>query len=68
MREDMQEFLRNKIKDGLSKCTIDQRKLFNRMYVSIEEIPADKLEWALTQVEKTIEKNVARNVKEKQKI
>jgi hypothetical protein len=54
MRPDVVEFLRDKIRNGLSQCTPEQRALFNKMYKSVEEVPDDLLEWALSQVERTI--------------
>jgi hypothetical protein len=57
---------RQLLKDNLSKCTEPQQHLFKRMYSTdttlpidtiVDNMPDDKLDWALTQVEKTIEKN-----------
>lgn len=55
----------NKIKDYRKKSLIDlydqltpaQQDLFNRMYVGVEEIPDDKIDWAIQQCERTISKN-----------
>ncbi len=55
----------NKIKDYRKKLLIDlynqltlaQQDLFNRMYVGVEEIPDDKIDWAIQQCERTISKN-----------
>ena len=55
----------NKIRDYRKKSLIDlydqltpvQQDLFNRMYVDVEEIPDDKIDWAIQQCERTISKN-----------
>ena len=47
-----------KLKSLLTQCTPDQMNLFNRMYGSIENIPADKIPWAIKQAEATLKKRV----------
>ena len=32
------------------------KDLFNRMYVSVDEIPEEKIDWAIQQCERTLEK------------
>lgn len=55
------------LKEGLTKCTEEQRFIFKKMY-SFDNVNADvndvvdnmlpdKLDWAITQVEHTIKKN-----------
>lgn len=57
MRKDVELFLRDKIRVGLDQCTEPQRDLFRRMYGGLyEAVPLDKLEWALSQVERTLAK------------
>lgn len=61
------EFTKNKLKDLLKECTDSQQLMFKRMYsnnnidISINEVvdnmESEKLDWALTQVERTIQKN-----------
>lgn len=65
------ETLKNAAKDILkgllSKCTEPQQMLFKRMYshnrleLSIDEVvdqmDSDKLDWAISQCERTVEKN-----------
>jgi hypothetical protein len=55
------------LKDLLSKCTEPQQMIFKRMYSHknlelpinevVDKMPDDKLDWAISQCEKTIEKN-----------
>ena len=72
MNNQLKEFARNTLKDGLSLCTDGQQLLFKRMYaggdlaLSISEVvdnmPEDKLDWAMQQVQRTLasgELNVA---------
>lgn len=39
------------------QCTPEQQQLFNRMYESTDQIPEDKIDWAIQQCERTVEKN-----------
>ena len=64
MNAALQEFARQQLKDGLSKCTEAQRDLFRRMYSHkdltcpmdevVDRMPEDKLDWAMQQVENTL--------------
>ncbi|KKN68339.1 hypothetical protein LCGC14_0452150 [marine sediment metagenome] len=47
------EYLRGK----LSKLKKEQIAFFNRIYVGIDEIPEDKMDFAACQIENTILKN-----------
>lgn len=57
-------YSREMIKKGLKKCARDQQLLFKRMYSHtdlskdidkvVDDMPEDKLDWALSQVEQTI--------------
>lgn len=60
MRNDVQEFLRNKIRNYLSQLTEEQVKFFNRIYKSVEDVPVDRLELAADQCERTIKNNSER--------
>jgi len=51
------DFKRKSLQDLLDQCTEPQQNLFARMYVSVEEINTDKIDWAIQQCERTIEKN-----------
>lgn len=45
------------LRDLLSQCTEEQIEVFNRMYVSIDRIEDDQIDWAIQQCERTIEGN-----------
>jgi hypothetical protein len=45
------------LKELLLQCTKDQVELFNRMYGSVDSIKDDKIDWAIQQCERTVEKN-----------
>lgn len=69
MNKKVENFLRQQIKDGLMLCNEKQQDLFVRMYAKppydsntvvfdiVDKMPSNKLEWALTQVDRTLEKN-----------
>jgi hypothetical protein len=67
---ELMKIARDKIKDGLKSCTEGQVHLFRRMYGSpkdidvrtdinivVDKMQDSKIEWALEQVSRTIEKN-----------
>lgn len=45
------------LREKLARCTIHQIAFFNRIYVSVYEIPEHKIDVAIGQVERTIKKN-----------
>jgi hypothetical protein len=55
------------LKDLLSKCTEPQQMLFKKMYChknlelsideAVDQMDTDKMDWAISQVERTIQKN-----------
>ena len=51
--EDKREALR----ELYNQCTDRQQSLFNRMYNSVDEVPEDRLNWAIKQCENTIKNN-----------
>lgn len=63
--EVLQDFVRQKLKDGLLKCRSEHNHMFKRMYSHenlsadlndvVDAMPVDKLDWAMRQVERTIE-------------
>ena len=67
MNEQLQAFARDSLKEGLSKCTEPQRHLFKQMYSHknldkpidqvVDDMPEDKLDWAMQQVEATLRKS-----------
>jgi len=69
MNNQLQDFARQQLKDGLAQCTEAQQMLFKRMYshknleASINDVvdamPEDKLDWAMQQVERSLTKNSA---------
>jgi hypothetical protein len=54
------EYKRKLLREALEQCTEAQRAFFNRMYVSIDEIPDEKMDWAYEQCLRTIEQNKAK--------
>jgi len=51
------ELLRGTLKELYEQCTSEQQVFFCRMYKSLEEIPEEKVRWAIQQCENTIRKN-----------
>lgn len=66
MNDRLSSFAREQIKKGLLQCSEDEIKNFKRMYSSenlnssidevVDNMPTDKLDWAMQQVERTISK------------
>jgi len=48
---------RQKLRESLEQCTDDQVHFFNRMYKSVDVIEFGQINWAIQQVERTIEQN-----------
>ncbi len=70
MNSHLEKFARDTLKDDLAMCTVRQRYIFRRMYahghptdlpmnVVVDDMPQDKLDWAMMQVKRTLEKNHA---------
>ena len=69
MNTELQTFARNNLKKGLAKCTADEQHLFKRMYAFknidkdinfvVDNMPEEKLDWAMQQVQKTLDKKEA---------
>lgn len=69
MNKQLQEFARNTLKEGLSKLPESNHAIFKRMYSPdnlkanidsvIDAMPENKLDWAMQQVQRTLEKNNA---------
>lgn len=63
MNKELQDYARSKIKEGLSILTDGHRMLFKRMYspndlgkdigAVVDDMPTDKLDWAMQQIENT---------------
>jgi len=66
MNNELQAFARASLKDGLSKCTEGNQLMFKRMYSPkdldksicdvVDSMPVDKLDWAMQQVQRTLDK------------
>ncbi len=65
MNNELQIFARTTLKENLTKCTRDQQHVFKRMYSPenldwdinkvVDEMPADRLDWAMQQVQRTVD-------------
>ena len=56
-------YKRTKLVELLAQCTEPQKNLFNRMYKSPEQVTSKQLDWALQQVDRTVQENKQNNVK-----
>ena len=56
--EEIKKFTREQLKNLLSQCTEEQQTFFYKMYPLIDEIPLEKISWAIKQCENTIAKNL----------
>ena len=66
MNEQFEKFARDTLKTDLVKCTEAQQLLFKRMYSPsdltkhidsvVDDMPILKLDWAMTQVQRTLNK------------
>ncbi len=69
MNEKLLSFAKDELKHGLEQCTDDQVLMFKRMYSHgnlkasinevVEAIPEDKLDRAMQQVQRTLDKKKA---------
>ena len=59
MKADIENIRRATLRALLDQCTPAQQKLFNQMYKSIDDIEDAKIDWAIQQVERTVQKNKA---------
>lgn len=67
MNDQMQQFARQTLKNNLARCTEGQQGRFKQMYgfkirnlpvdVIVDRMPADKLDRAMEQVQRTVDKN-----------
>jgi len=72
MNEQLQNFARQKLKDDLTSCTDQQQVIFKRMYSHnnlqrsindiIDNMSEEKLNWAMQQVKRTIDKNKEKTI------
>ena len=66
MNNQLQNYARTSLKEGLAKCREGQQMMFKRMYANgnlnasiddvVDNMPEDKLDWAMQQVERTLSK------------
>lgn len=66
MNNQIQEFARQTLKDGLAQLPERNRMLFKRMYshknldininAVVDKMPEDKLDWAMQQVQRSLDK------------
>jgi hypothetical protein len=66
MNNQLQKFARETLKDGLSQLSENQQLLFKKMYSPnnldlnifkiVDNMSEEKLDWAIQQVERTLEK------------
>lgn len=71
MNNQLQEFARDELKKGLKQCTEGEQYKFKRMYANgkldmeinevVDNMPEEKLDRAMEQVEKTLEKKQRKN-------
>lgn len=67
MNETLKSTAKEMLKELLAECTDGQQLMFKRMYCHrnlelpinevVDQMPDDKIDWAMTQVERTVEKN-----------
>jgi hypothetical protein len=65
--ETIKNVAKEMLKELLSECTDGQQLMFKRMYChknlelpiseAVDQMAEDKIDWAMTQVERTVEKN-----------
>ncbi len=58
----IKEYRKQALIDLYNQCTEEQQNLFNRMYVSVDKISEDKIDWAIQQCERTILKNESKRI------
>ena len=69
MNEQLLKFAKDTLKEGLSKCDEGQQRRFKQMYSHgnldmdisevVESMPEEKLDWAMQQVQRTLDKREA---------
>ena len=67
MNNELQVFARATLKENLAKCTEGQQLIFKRMYshldldreidAVVDEMPEEKLDWAMQQVQRSVDTN-----------
>jgi hypothetical protein len=72
MNDQLVKFAKSVIKLGLKECSVDQQLIFKRMYSHldltkdinevIDNIPDEKLDWAMQQIQRTLDLNEKRKL------
>ena len=67
MNETLKTLAKETLKNLLSECTEGQQRMFKRMYAynninitinkAVDQMAEEKIDWAITQTERSIEKN-----------
>ena len=70
MNPTLGKFARQTLKEGLAQCNEAQQHMFKRFYshknldldinTVVDQMPDDKLDWSMQQVERTLQKNTAK--------
>lgn len=61
MTNTFEDIGRVKLQELLDQCTAKQKNAFHRMYGSVGNVHLHQLNWAIQQVEQTIEQNLEKN-------
>ena len=71
MNTQLESFARSKLKEGLSKCNESEQLIFKRMYShtnldadindAVDSMEEEKLDWAMCQVQRTLDKKVEKS-------
>jgi hypothetical protein len=56
MNQQLQDFARATIKEGLAKLPLGWQNKFRLMHGEVDEMPPEKLDWAMTQVANSLRK------------
>jgi hypothetical protein len=74
MNKQLSNFARQKLKDGLAQLPLSNQTMFKRIYshknldldinTVVDNIPEEKLDWAMQQVQRTIDKIAANKIRE----
>ena len=75
MEASIEKFARGQLVEGLHQCSKKQVRLFKQMYsfknmeadidTVVDNMPVDKLDWALQQVNRTLDRQIDKIKKEK---
>lgn len=67
MNDQLQTYAKDTLKEGLAQCTEGEQLLFKRMYAHanlelsidevVDQVEDDRLDWAMEQVQRTLDKH-----------